>query len=152
MKVCIMRHGEAGFAASSDASRTLTDYGLKQACQAGLWLNQQNFKFDLGLVSPYLRAQQTFTELSSHCRVSQLETDNLLVPGGSPSHIADLLMTLPDRGIENVIIVSHLPLVGYLVNELCPDVSPPMFPTAAIACVDLSANTAGKLEWFHVVE
>ena len=152
MKVCIMRHGEAGFSASSDASRSLTDFGRKQASQAGLWLNQQNYKFDLGLVSPYLRAQQTFSELSAYCSVPKVETDNFLVPGGSPSHIADLLMTLPARGIENVIIVSHLPLVGYLVNELCPEVSPPMFPTAAIACVELPPNAAGKLEWFHVVE
>jgi phosphohistidine phosphatase len=152
MKVCIMRHGEAGFSASSDASRILTDFGIKQASRAGLWLNQQNLNFDLGLVSPYLRAQQTFSELALHCRVSQVETDHFLVPGGSPSHIVDLLMTLPHRGINNVIIVSHLPLVGYLVNELCPDVSPPMFPTAAIACVELLPNTVGKLEWFHVVE
>ena len=147
-----MRHGEAGFSASSDATRSLTDFGRKQATQAGLWLNQQDFKFDLGLVSPYLRAQQTYSELSAYCPVLKIETDNFLVPGGSPSHIADLLMTLSARGIENVIIVSHLPLVGYLVNELCPEVSPPMFPTAAIACVELPPNAAGKLEWFHVVE
>ena len=152
MKVCIMRHGEAGFSASSDATRSLTDFGRKQATQAGLWLNQQDFKFDLGLVSPYLRAQQTYSELSAYCPVLKIETDNFLVPGGSPSHIADLLMTLSARGIENVIIVSHLPLVGYLVSELCPEVSPPMFPTAAIACVELAPNAAGKLEWFHVVE
>ena len=152
MKVCIMRHGEAGFSASSDASRSLTDFGRKQASQAGLWLNQQDFKFDLGLVSPYLRAQQTYSELSAYCPVLKIETDNFLVPGGSPSHIADLLTTLPAQGIENVIIVSHLPLVGYLVSELCPEVSPPMFPTAAIACVELPPNAAGKLEWFHVVE
>ncbi len=152
MKVCIMRHGEAGFSASSDATRSLTDFGRKQATQAGLWLNQQDFKFDLGLVSPYLRAQQTYSELSAYCPVLKIETDNFLVPGGSPSHIADLLTTLPAKGIENVIIVSHLPLVGYLVSELCPEVSPPMFPTAAIACVELAPNAAGKLEWFHVVE
>ncbi|OCG18844.1 phosphohistidine phosphatase SixA [Gilliamella sp. App2-1] len=152
MKVCIMRHGEAGFSASSDSSRTLTNYGIIQSNQAGIWLKQQNYQFDFGLVSPYLRAQQTLTELSSHVRVDKVETNRFLVPSGSPSHIVDVLTLLLADGIENVIVVSHLPLVGYLVNELCPQVSPPMFPTAAIACINLLPESAGKLEWFYQAE
>ena len=151
MKVCIMRHGEAGFSASSDSSRSLTPYGIRQAIQAGQWLKQQNFQFNIGLVSPYLRAQQTLAELSSQVSVLTVETDKLLVPGGNPEYIANLLSTFPSQGIEQVIIVSHLPLVGYLVNELCPDISPPMFPTASIACIELTSTT-GKLEWFHQAE
>ncbi|MWN04926.1 phosphohistidine phosphatase SixA [Gilliamella sp. Pas-s95] len=152
MKVCIMRHGEAGFSASSDSSRTLTNHGIEQSNQAGIWLKQQNYRFDFGLVSPYLRAQQTLTELSSHVSVASVETHSFLVPGGSPSHAVDILTMLLNDGVENVIVVSHLPLVGYLVNELCPQVSPPMFPTAAIACISLSPNSAGKFEWFHQAE
>lgn len=151
MKVCIMRHGEAGFSASSDSSRSLTPYGIRQAIQAGQWLKQQNFQFNIGLVSPYLRAQQTLAELSSQVSVLTVETDKLLVPGSNPEYIANLLSTFPSQGIEQVIIVSHLPLVGYLVNELCPDISPPMFPTASIACIELTSTT-GKLEWFHQAE
>lgn len=152
MKICIMRHGEAGFSASSDSNRTLTPHGIKQSKAAGLWLKEQKLQFDLGLVSPYLRAQQTLTELSSKVTISQIETNNSLIPGGSPSHIVDLLTMLPLSGIQNAIIVSHLPLVGYLVNELCPEVSPPMFATAAIACISLSSDCRGTLEWFHQVE
>lgn len=151
MKVCIMRHGEADFSASSDSSRSLTPYGIRQAIQAGQWIKQQNFQFNIGLVSPYLRAQQTLAELSSQVSVLTVETDKLLVPGGNPEYIANLLSTYPSQGIEQVIIVSHLPLVGYLVNELCPDISPPMFPTASIACIELTSTT-GKLEWFHQAE
>lgn len=151
MKVCIMRHGEADFPASSDSSRSLTPYGIRQAIQAGQWLKQQNFQFNIGLVSPYLRAQQTLAELASQVSVLTVETDKLLVPGGNPEYIANLLSTFPSQGIEQVIIVSHLPLVGYLVNELCPDISPPMFPTASIACIELT-STIGKLEWFHQAE
>ncbi|WP_202112417.1 MULTISPECIES: phosphohistidine phosphatase SixA [unclassified Gilliamella] len=147
-----MRHGEASFSASSDSSRTLTHYGIQQSNQAGIWLKQQNCRFDFGLVSPYIRAQQTLTELSSHVSVAKVETNSCLVPSGSPSSIVDMLTMLLNDGVENVIVVSHLPLVGYLVNELCPQVSPPMFPTAAIACINLSHNSAGKFEWFHQVE
>ncbi|OCG01309.1 phosphohistidine phosphatase SixA [Gilliamella sp. wkB112] len=152
MKICIMRHGEAGFSASSDSGRSLTSNGIKQSQQAAQWLRQLDFQFDLGLVSPYLRAQQTFAEVTSQIVVSYVETNNLLVPSGDPLNIVNLLAMLPSNGINNVIIVSHLPLVGYLVNELCPEVSPPMFATAAIACIDLSLDIVGKLEWFHQVE
>lgn len=146
-----MRHGEAEFSASTDSERALTTYGIKQSNQVGLWLKQQNFQFDLGLVSPYLRAQQTLSVLSSKVSVSKIETNKLLVPGGSPSHIVDLLIMLLSQSFENIIVVSHLPLVGYLIGELCPQALPSMFSTAAIACVDLSSNAAGKLEWFHQV-
>ncbi|OCG15858.1 phosphohistidine phosphatase SixA [Gilliamella sp. Fer2-1] len=152
MKVCIMRHGEAGFSASSDFSRALTNYGIKQSNQAGMWLKEQGYQFELGLVSPYLRAQQTFTALSSHVNVAKIETDQFLVPGGNSSHAAGILTMLLAEGTENVIVVSHLPLVGYLVNELCPQINPPMFPTAAIACINLSLDSAGKLEWFYQAE
>lgn len=152
MKICIMRHGEAGFSTSSDSSRALTSRGVSQSHQIGQWLTNKGFKFDLGLVSPYLRAQQTLTELSSQATILQVETNDLLVPGGSPSHIAGTLIMLALTSIENVIVVSHLPLVGYLVNELCPDTHPPMFSTAAIACVSLSLDGAGTLEWFHQAE
>ncbi|WP_176701279.1 phosphohistidine phosphatase SixA [Gilliamella sp. wkB108] len=144
-----MRHGEAGFSASSDSSRSLTKYGCEQASKAGLWLRQQNFQFDLGLVSPYIRAQQTLEQLSSHASIFQVETNKALVPGGDPAQVVNRLIESLMSNIKSVIVVSHLPLVGYLVNELCPDVSPPMFATAAIACIDLSSDVVGKLEWFH---
>ncbi|WP_218059138.1 phosphohistidine phosphatase SixA [Gilliamella sp. wkB178] len=147
-----MRHGEAGFSASSDSGRSLTSRGIKQSQQAAQWLKQLNYQFDLGLVSPYLRAQQTFAELTSQLVVSHVESNNILVPSGDPSKIVNLLAMLSSTGVNNVIVVSHLPLVGYLVNELCPEISHPMFTTAAIACIDLSLDIVGKLEWFHQVE
>ncbi len=52
------------------------------------------------------------------------------------------------QGVSSVLIVSHLPLVGYLVAELCPGECPPMFATSAIANVDLPADGSyGKFEW-----
>ncbi|MCX8649393.1 phosphohistidine phosphatase SixA [Gilliamella sp. B2776] len=147
-----MRHGEAGFSASSDSSRTLTDYGIEQSKKVGIWLKEQNFNFDLALVSPYLRAQQTLSGLSTYVHVTKVETEKCLVPSGSSSHIVDLIRVLLSNGLTNVIIVSHLPLVGYVVNELCPQVPPPMFPTAAIACIELTLDAVGKLEWFQQVQ
>ncbi len=40
---------------------------------------------------------------------------------------------LANEGVKTALVVSHLPLVGYLVSELCPGETPPMFTTSAIA-------------------
>ncbi len=152
MKIYIMRHGEAGYSALSDSKRALTEHGINQSKQVGHWLNEQHIQFDLGLVSPYLRAQQTLEHLASAVSIAQIETNNGLVPGGCAAHIVDMLTLLPLSGIKNTLIVSHLPLVGYLVNELCRHVPPPMFATASVACIQLSSDGAGTLEWLHQME
>lgn len=148
-----MRHGEAGFSASSDANRTLTPRGNEQAIIAGQFLYEQHFAFDLALVSPYVRAQQTLNGLATKVQIAKRQTLADLVPGGNPNQV---IATLSEQltGLDNIIIVSHLPLVGYLVNELCPQLPPPMFSTAAIACVRLPSEDtllagSGTLEWMH---
>lgn len=149
MKVYIMRHGEAGYSAFSDSKRPLTPFGEKQCLSVANWFNEQQIAFELGLVSPYLRAQQSFSIIADIVPIKQSETDNALTPGGNPSHIADYLTELSLLDIESVLLVSHLPLVGYLVNELCPQVSPPMFSTADVACITLLQKGEGILEWLY---
>ncbi|QIQ20962.1 phosphohistidine phosphatase SixA [Zophobihabitans entericus] len=149
MYVYIMRHGEAGYSASSDSARTLTLFGKQQSQQMGLWLKDKLVHFDYALVSPYIRAQQTLAEVCTVLPVPKTETSASLTPGGSSYHVMERLQELAKKGYKSVFIVSHLPLVGYLVSDLCPSVYPPMFSTAAIACVSLSSDGVGKLEWMH---
>lgn len=149
MKVYVMRHGEAGYSASSDSSRPLTPFGEKQCQSIAHWFNEQQITFDLGLASPYLRAQQTYSIIADLVPIKQTETNELLTPSGCAMHVVDNLSILSLTGIHSVLIVSHLPLVGYLVNELCPHISPPMFSTADVACISLSPNVQGVLEWHH---
>jgi len=50
--------------------------------------------------------------------------------------------------VKSALVISHLPLVGYLVSELRPQEAPPMFATSAIACVEFDpAQSEGKLLW-----
>lgn len=149
MKVYIMRHGEAGYSASSDSSRPLTPFGEKQCLSVAKWFDEQKITFEIGLVSPYLRAQQTYSIIANTIKIKQTEHNQLLTPSGCASHIVDHLTMLMLSGVQSVFIVSHLPLVGYLVNELCPTVSPPMFSTADVACISLVQDSDGVLEWFH---
>ncbi len=70
------------------------------------------------------------------------------IPGGViPDHIAHYLRALGKWGYHNILVISHLPLVGYVVAELCPTVSAPMFSTSTIACVDFDLSTGWEMLW-----
>lgn len=151
MQVLIMRHGEACPHAESDAARCLTERGRAQTAQMTIWLKNKISHIDRVLVSPYTRAQQTLDVIKYRFPLSEeSEIDVLseLTPGGDSALAVDYLMALAKNGVESVLVVSHLPLVGYLVADLCPGVYPPMFNTSAIASVEIDAEKgAGSLEW-----
>jgi len=61
--------------------------------------------------------------------------------------VSAYLQALCNEGVTSALVISHLPLVGYLVAELCPGETPPMFSTSAIANVTLSETGAGVFNW-----
>ena len=145
MKVVVMRHGDAVLGADDDAARALTSLGGEQSRAMALWLQQQMPHLDRVLVSPYLRAQQTWQtvrELFGEVRVDVLDE---LVPHGHSAPVADYLRALEGE-VENLLVISHLPLVGYLVADLCPVQLPPMFVTSAMVAVELQ-GAQGNLLW-----
>ncbi|GLY61074.1 phosphohistidine phosphatase [Pectobacterium carotovorum subsp. carotovorum] len=113
------------------------------------WLNEQNIDIERVLVSPYLRAQQTLEVVKKALTLPE-EADclNELTPGGDAQLVSYYLQTLAREGVGAVLVVSHLPLVGYLVAELCQNETAPMFATSAIACVQVEAESGhGALHW-----
>ncbi|QCR35438.1 phosphohistidine phosphatase SixA [Nissabacter sp. SGAir0207] len=149
MQVLIMRHGEAALEAASDAVRPLTPCGREESQQMAAWLNAKPLNIDRVLVSPYLRAEQTLATVRGTLTLPEDE-DVLseLTPGGDAGLVACYLEALAKEGVSTVLVVSHLPLVGYLVAELCPGECPPMFATSAIASVTLDADSGkGTYDW-----
>ncbi len=146
MKIIVMRHGEAAHEAGRDDLRPLTEKGRKQSMKMAEWVSAELPRLDRVLVSPFLRAQQTW-EAVSGClpKPDQIEDVNDLVPYGRVETVTDYLRTLDD---EYVFIVSHLPLVGYIVNDLCANAVPPMFVTSGMACITLE-NGIGRLDWLE---
>lgn len=144
-----MRHGEAALEAASDAVRPLTLCGRDESRQMAAWLNTKSVDIERVLVSPYLRAEQTLATVREALTLPEgEEVLPELTPGGNAEQVGSYLQALAMQGVSSVLIVSHLPLVGYLVAELCPGVCPPMFATSAIANVDLPADGSyGKFEW-----
>ena len=132
MNILIMRHGEAETAAPSDAERNLTENGCQQAQLAGQCIGDLSLSFDQVWVSPYLRAQQTADGVLASLTGFKRKTLNFLVPEIAPSMVVD---RLAESDVENVLIVSHQPLVSALVGllENADDrAGPPMSPASMV--------------------
>ncbi|ACT06204.1 phosphohistidine phosphatase, SixA [Dickeya chrysanthemi Ech1591] len=137
MQVLIMRHGDAVPDAASDALRPLSRRGDEESRQMAAWLNDQAIDIERVLVSPYVRAQQTLQVVAELVPLPENECLPELTPGGNAELLCDYLLALAKEGTRAVLVISHLPLVGYLVAGLCSTDNAPMFATSAIACVEL---------------
>ncbi len=140
-----MRHGDAVLGADDDAARALTSLGREQSRAMAIWLQQQMPRVDRVLVSPYLRAQQTWQSISDLFGDVPFEALEELVPHGHAGQVCDYLRAL-ESDVDNLLIISHLPLVGYLVTDLCPAQVPPMFVTSAMVAVELM-DGRGSVLW-----
>ena len=142
MKIFIMRHGEAEVVASSDETRRLTDYGRKQSISQGQWLkthlNSTALSVQKVIVSPYVRAQETFelVNLALDNILNDVETWSGVTPYGNATLVADYLSVLQKQGVESVLLVSHLPLVGSIVSELYGKRNPISFYPSTIVQID----------------
>ena len=154
MKIFVMRHGEAEVIASSDEARHLNNYGRKQSISQGQWLkthlNSTALSVQKVIVSPYIRAQETFelVNLALGNVLNNVEVWNGITPYGNATLVADYLSVLQEEGIESVLLVSHLPLVGSIVSELYGKRNPISFYPSTIAQIDWNGEK-GIIETFH---
>ena len=149
MQVYIMRHGDAAIQAASDSARPLTQKGKDDSVLMAKWLKARQPQIDTVLVSPYLRAEQTLQVMRKELSLpAQAQIMEGLTPGGNADWVASQIRDYAFSGAKAVLVVSHLPLVGYLVSELCPHEAPPMFTTSTIACVEVDTEQMKcHLEW-----
>lgn len=141
MQILVMRHGEAEPQHTHDAERRLTAFGKQQATAQGQWLKSQGWQPDALWVSTYLRAQQTADSVVRALDASPKRLVlNELIPDGDVEAVADLVAGSND--IERLLIVSHMPLVSYLVEKLVPGAVPLAFATAQIVVIDINEGKA----------
>ncbi|NOH95450.1 phosphohistidine phosphatase SixA [Vibrio sp. 99-70-13A1] len=150
MKIFIMRHGEAEHFANSDAERALTKRGKKLSLTVAQAAAEQGYsQFDKVLVSPYLRAQETWLEISQVFNANKVETSDEITPYGVSDEVFDFTLALAEvEKLDSLLFVSHLPLVGYLTAEFATGMTPPMFPPSGMACIEFDLETRkGELLW-----
>ena len=149
MKIYIMRHGQAGMNAKTDEQRPLTEQGLEESIHMARWLAPQlGGKLDRVIHSNYLRARQTWQSICSELpKAGAVEESGDITPYGDPAFVASYLTTLAAKH-DSILMVSHLPLVGYLVQSLCPAAGAPMFATSGLACIEWQ-DGKGVLLWLE---
>ncbi|MCG6200958.1 phosphohistidine phosphatase SixA [Psychromonas antarctica] len=146
MQIYIMRHGQAEMMAESDEKRELTLLGRLESEKMAAYLAQCHLCFDAVLVSPYLRAQQTWDSVRPFLpEVKNVQTVKYLTPSGSAHKTVNKVLALQAAGVDKLLIVSHLPLVGYIVGELAPAAGVPAFSTSTVGHVEIDSSGFGCL-------
>lgn len=155
MKLIVMRHGEAETSNTSDKTRNLTSHGRRQTKDAAKWLSNYiliNNNIDLALVSPYVRTQQTFECLMGALHIKQKIDVPQLVPNAKPQVTHMLLdgFLRENSQLKTMILVSHMPLISFLVDELLLSQHASLFDTSSMAIIDYDINTSsGVLAAFY---
>lgn len=149
MKIYIMRHGQAGMNAKTDEQRPLTEQGIEESIHMARWLAPQlGDRLDRVIHSNYLRAKQTWQSICSELpKAGAVEESGDITPYGDPAFVASYLTALAAKH-DSILMVSHLPLVGYLVQSLCPAAGAPMFATSGLACIEWQ-DGKGVLLWLE---
>lgn len=142
MQLIIMRHGEAEPVFANDPARKLTTRGFMECQRTGVWLQQQFGTIDYALVSPYERAKQSFDMVKSMVAVDQVEESTDIIPSGNPNIVQDYVDVLRDQhDLASILLVSHMPIVSYMVDTFCGRLISHLFSTASIAVLDYDPET-----------
>lgn len=138
MQIYIMRHGQAFTSGTADALRALTEQGKLEVSVMSKWLKNQNINMEQILVSPFVRAQETTKVIVAGLNHNVIATTlDFITPSGSAQTLHDYIDGVcVNDNVKTLLIVSHMPLVSYLVAELTADSNCPIFQTAAVAQID----------------
>lgn len=152
MTIFILRHGQAEAQITSDEARQLTAKG-RADCARVLAARAEDLSVITQIwASPLVRAQQTAEIAAGYFPALRVQTTALLIPEASPRALLDWLQST--AATESILLVSHQPLVGKLLDTLCgkADGYHPM-GTSSLAAVDteLVASGLGRLRWLDQV-
>ncbi|CUX96042.1 Phosphohistidine phosphatase SixA [Candidatus Gullanella endobia] len=149
MQVLIMRHGNAFSKAKSDSERSLTDRGRNESSIIARWLSYKVKEINFVLVSPYLRARQTFNILQEYLVLPEsYKVLPELIPSGDSSIVNCYLKSLSKEGLKQILLISHLPLICSLLVDLCQVEQPLIFSTSSVANIDIDTVSGNnKLLW-----
>ncbi|MCW8127067.1 phosphohistidine phosphatase SixA [Microbulbifer halophilus] len=147
MQLLILRHGEAEPMEVDDAARQLTGRGRAQV--AGICESRVEALSGVRAIwaSPFVRARQT-AEIVADKFGLEIKTEPLLIGDTSPQQVLDALQQVGDFPL---LLVSHQPLVGSLINGLCGTGDRYPMGTSSLACLsaEVWADGCAELEWLQ---
>ena len=145
MHIIIMRHGEATY---KGADRVLTLNGYQESQMTGLKLGSL-FTINKILVSPKTRAKETCQAVLDKLPglKPQVEILNDLTPSGDPRLVYDYVMAVI-KPQENVLLITHIPMVDRLTAEFCPDFPCPRFSTSSALVLENNESLGVSVKKF----
>jgi len=142
INLVLMRHGDAEPQFVSDALRQLTPQGIREVEQMAAYFAANAEPFDYIISSPFVRAVQTAElMLAQQPTSTQRQQIPELVPEGDSAQVqlyVDALLSLKPKA--RVLLVSHMPLVSFLVERFTQPGKTPIFATASCALVQYQAG------------
>jgi phosphohistidine phosphatase len=155
MQLFILRHGHAEPQQSTDEARNLTPKGRIQVTTNCLASLADLRSLESVWISPYVRAQQTahivIDILAQNGCVPMQTTTDLITPDANPVLLFDELL---HARATSILLVSHQPLVGQVIDLLCGKAyGTHMMDTGSLACLDCELPAAGlaRLRWLRHV-
>ena len=160
MKLYFMRHGKAAHTKGADAQRPLTEEGRQDVAEVVDSRIESLSDVALILTSPYRRARETAdiviervnrrgAERNEQGFQGELLICDVLVP---ESNFAALAKLLNELDAPSILLATHQPLIGQLLNTLVGDPQLQAMEPAWLAAVESEAVTPGygKLLWLEM--
>lgn len=141
MKLIIFRHGEAG-QSRTDFERCLTSRGHQQVAAMSQAKHSELDQVQ-AFASPYVRAQQTLSEIAQHCPLSQQHTLPIITPDDSPEAVIQWLSE-QDESSFPLLLVSHQPMVSRLISLLVKGDYQGYYPMSTASMAVLEADVWAK--------
>ena len=131
----LLRHGKSDWSGGEpDDLRPLARRGRRQVPEVGRWLAESIGDIDLAVVSPAVRARETWRLAAAELAVPPPVRVEDRVYAGSAGSLLAVVRELPDA-VATVVLVGHNPGVEDLLASLTGDWLP--MPTSAVAVIDL---------------
>lgn len=129
----VVRHGKSDWAGDEpDRQRPLAKRGRRQAPEAAAWIAEHHPAVDLAVVSPAVRAQETWQIVADHLGdTPAVRTDERVYAAWGRDLVA-LVRELPEAA-TTVVLVGHNPGLEELVADLTGEGVE--LPTSAIAVI-----------------
>lgn len=149
MLLFVLRHGHAEPFSRSDETRALTDSGRLEVTAVCKERASELAQVKTIWASPFVRTRQT-AKIVADTFGLPMEIQEALTADTPVSTLLEVLAGVSEK-VFPLLLVSHQPLVGKLVNGLCGSGDEHPMGTASLACLsaDVWARDCAELEWLQ---
>lgn len=149
MRIYLMRHAEPESGSPMDPARGITERGHEQIATMAEFLIREIGTAGLVMTSTFRRAIDTGAPIAGALGCVNVEPVSTLNPDAKPESAWEDIATYAQlAGTEEVIVITHHPLIASLAEHLCGAKTDDVhFRHCAVMCIDGAPGTA-TLRWF----